>query len=298
MNPIRKLATLSYMGLTWPLRRYWQSVLTGSNRYPISILFYHRVADTCPNPWTISTREFQRQIDWLQKHFDIIPLAEVQNRMATGNCRPAVALTFDDGYADNCLTAIPYLVRNQIPATYFVNNHFIQSGEPFPHDQALGQPLDPNGVESLRLMSRSGIEIGAHTRNHVDLGMVTDPDILFDEVVTARDELEDLIEAPVRYFAFPYGQRENLNDEVIRLARLYGFSGVCSAYGGFNSIGDDPFHLQRIHGDPEFIRIRNWLTLDPRMVFRSRYRLPEIDWDDFGDIKSTGKQQQTIRTGV
>ncbi|MEE2640988.1 MAG: polysaccharide deacetylase family protein [Planctomycetota bacterium] len=276
MNPLRKTALRGYMALSAPFRWYWGRVLAAANRYPVSILFYHRVHDRHPNPWTISTEGFQQQIDCLRKHFDIVSLAEAQNRIRTGNSRPTVSLTFDDGYADNSLTVIPYLVRNQIPATYFVNNENVLSGKPFRHDEERGVPLPPNGIESLKLMQRSGIEIGAHTRTHPDLGKTRDEEKIFDEVVVARDELEDLIGCRVRYFAFPFGQKENLNDEVFQLAKMYGFEGVCSAYGGVNAIGDDPFHLQRIHGDPEFLRFRNWLSLDPREMLKTSYPLPEL----------------------
>lgn len=277
MNPLRKLAIQSYVGMTMPIRWLWGNALSKANRYPMGILFYHRVSDVNPNPWTISTDLFEQQMEWLQFNYEIISLAELQERMVTGNSKPAVAITFDDGYADNSLTAIPYLIQRQIPATYFVNNEFIESGRPFPHDVEYGVDLPPNGIESLKLMSRAGIEIGAHTRNHCDLGQVADAELLFDELVVARDELEDLIECEVKYFAFPYGQKENLNDEVFRLAKMYGFHGVCSAYGGLNSPGDNPFHLQRIHGDPELIRVKNALTLDPRTLLKSSYPLPDLD---------------------
>ena len=55
---------------------------------------------------------------------------------------------------------------------------------------------------------------------------------------------------------------------VFQLAREAGFAGVCSAYGGYNVPGDDPFHLQRIHADPDIIRLKNWLTVDPRKLAR------------------------------
>ena len=67
---------------------------------------------------------------------------------------------------------------------------------------------------------------------------------------------------PIRYFAFPYGLHANLNAEAFRLARRAGYQGACSAYGGYNWPGDDHFHLQRIHADPEMLRLKNWLTSD------------------------------------
>jgi peptidoglycan/xylan/chitin deacetylase (PgdA/CDA1 family) len=117
----------------------------------------------------------------------------------------------------------------------------------------------------------AGVEIAAHTRTHVDLGQIHDEDRLVDEVLTAAKELETAIGRKVRYFAFPYGQFPNLNPRVFSMLREAGFLGVCSAYGGWNDVGSDAFHLQRIHGDPSFSRIRNWLTYDPRLGHVQRY---------------------------
>jgi len=135
-------------------------------------------------------------------------------------------------------------------------------GAPFPHDMVLGYRFAPNTRAELRQMVDAGIEIGAHTRTHADLGKVLHPQQLYDEVVTAGEELQLAIRAPVRYFAFPYGQHENLNIEAFHLAYDAGYEAVCSAYGGYNLPGEDSFHLQRIHGDL-FLRLKNWLTIDP-----------------------------------
>jgi hypothetical protein len=78
--------------------------------------------------------------------------------------------------------------------------------------------------------------------------------------------LEMAIGRDVRYFAFPYGQHANLSAAAFRVAYQVGFAGVCSAYGGYNFPGDDAFHLRRFHADPEFIRFKNWLTVDPRKL--------------------------------
>src|SRR5437868_2285638 len=87
----------SEMGKEFALNTYYYSTLHGRRRAaalrsaeqnePIQILFYHRVADECPNAWTMSKRSFARQIDWLRRRFDIVGLAEAQARIASGgNC--------------------------------------------------------------------------------------------------------------------------------------------------------------------------------------------------------------------
>lgn len=234
---------------------------------PVQILFYHRVADNFENGWTMSTRTFTRQIHWLRKRFDIVSLGEAQRRIASGrNSRPTTCITFDDGYADNGRFAIPLLLQLQIPFTYFVSTDHVLGGEPFPHDVAAGQPLVVNTKKDLLELAAAGATIGAHTRSHADLGGSLSRDEIRDEIAGSKDVLERAIGREVRYFAFPYGKHANLSADGFRTAYECGFAGVCSAYGGYNFPGDDAFHLRRFHADPEFIRFKNWLTLDPRKL--------------------------------
>jgi len=250
---------------TLPYRRWWNDRAARAGRAPVIVLFYHRVADEYPNAWTVSNAVFAQQIEWLRARFEMISLEEAQRRIRHGGCsEPAVSITFDDGYAENCEQALPLLVEHGIPCTYFVCTQHVVRGLPFPHDLARGRPLPMNSIEQLRALAKAGIQIGAHGRTHADLGGIHDIMRLRDEVVHAGHELETAVGHPVRYFAFPYGMPENLNLDAFQLAREAGYQAVCSAYGGYNFPGDDPFHLQRIHADPEMIRLMNWVTVDPR----------------------------------
>jgi peptidoglycan/xylan/chitin deacetylase (PgdA/CDA1 family) len=267
---------LYYAG-TWPYRRRQDALRRRNGRAPIVVLYYHRVADDAANEWTVTNKMFRRQMLWLKGRFDMISLDEAQKRIRSGrNERPAVSVTFDDGYAENCQQAIPLLIQEKIPCTYFVSNRQIFDGIPFPHDQAAGQRLPSNSVEELRQMAYDGIEIGAHTRTHCDLAKINDSNLLYDEVVTAGEELQAALRRPVRYFAFPFGQYVNLNRKVFHMAYEHGYDGICSAYGGFNFPGDDAFHLQRIPADYSLLRLKNWTTLDPRKmkVRRFEYETP------------------------
>lgn len=266
-----------YAGGTYPLRATRIARLAAAGKAPWSVLFYHRVADDRANPWTISTWAFEQQMHWLQKRFEMISLAEGQRRIRSGrNDRPAVTITFDDGYADNVHRALPLLVERGIPCTYFVTTTNVFAGRPFPHDVKLGHPCAPNTPAEIREFAAAGIEIGAHTRTHADLGQVTNPRTLAEELLIGQRELEDITGLPVRYFAFPYGQKTNLGRAAMELART-AYDGVCSAYGGYNFPGDDSFQIQRIGADDELVRLRNWLSLDPRKVRSSRR---DRQWSD------------------
>jgi peptidoglycan/xylan/chitin deacetylase (PgdA/CDA1 family) len=126
-------------------------------------------------------------------------------------------------------------------------------------------------------MAKCGIEIGAHTRTHADLGRIHDEQQLHDEVVVCGEELQAVIGKPVRYFAFPYGLPKNLNTRAFQMAFEYGYEAMCSAYGDYNFGGDDPFHIRRVHAE-DMVRLRNWCTVDPRRLkprVRYQYELPE-----------------------
>ncbi len=266
MNWWRKSLLTGYYHATLPYRVYRRRMAEARGMAPITVLFYHRVADDAASPWTLSNRAFAQQMRWLKYRFDLLSLAEAQRRIARReNHRQAVCVTFDDGYAANCHEAIPLLIAEKIPCTYFVSSRCVLEGSPFPHDVARGYEGRPNTIDEIRAMAAEGIDIGAHTRSHVDLGRVNNPRKLHEEVVVAGEELQQAIGTAVRYFAFPYGQTVHLSQAAFRLAHEYGYDGVCSAYGGYNFPGDDPFHIQRVCAD-NLLRLKNWVTLDPRKV--------------------------------
>lgn len=264
MNSLKQSLLTAYYYGTLPQRNRQAALRARAGHSAVSVLFYHRVADSQPNPWTIGRQAFAAQMRWLARYYDLISLSEAQARIASGfNARPAACITFDDGYAENCDFALPLLTELGIPATYFVSTDFMLTGRPFPHDEAAAAPLPPNTTEQIIEWSRRGMEIGAHTRSHADLGSSTEPEFLADEIVGSKRDLEGLLGREVRYFACPYGLHKNMTPAAFATCYAAGFAGVCSAYGGFNFPGDDPFHIQRFHADPEMIRLKNWITVDP-----------------------------------
>lgn len=256
--------SLPYRG--WRLQR---AAIAG--RVPVIVLFYHRVADDHANSWTTPYSAFLAHLRWLQEHCDLVSLAEAQRRIRSGeNRRLSVSITFDDGYQENCRRLIPLLIREKIPCTYFVTVRHMLDGHPFPHDLADGNQFAPNTVDEIREMAAGGIEIGAHSVTHMDLGATHDPRRLRYEVVGAKRQLEALLGRPVRYYSFPYGLPANLNPVAVEMAREAGYEAICSGYGGYNLPGEDAFHLRRIHGDNQLIRLKNWITVDPRKIHALR----------------------------
>ena len=102
------------------------------------ILLYHRVTrlKTDPQLLAVTPENFEAQIDMLRRNAHPMPLADLVQALRAGeDVRDAVAITFDDGYADNLLEAKPILRRHNVPATVFVATAGIDSTAEFFWDE-------------------------------------------------------------------------------------------------------------------------------------------------------------------
>ncbi|MBL8873574.1 MAG: polysaccharide deacetylase family protein [Planctomycetaceae bacterium] len=267
----KQLLLASYYAASQPIRFAIRRRLRNTQQLPSAVLFYHRVADKHHTPWTISNKDFRKHIHYLKNHFELVPLSTLQSQNGQAASRKMmVSITFDDGYAENFDHAIPLLLAEGIPFTYFVSSNFILSQKVFPHDAKLGLNLRPNTPEQIRFLADRGVVIGGHTSNHSDMGTITAPEQVRSEILGDIRVLEALTGKPIEYFAFPYGDVNNMSQTAMDVLRSTNLRGMCSAYGEFNRPNTDLWHIRRIHGDPGMIRLKNWLTLDPRKLRRKK----------------------------
>jgi peptidoglycan/xylan/chitin deacetylase (PgdA/CDA1 family) len=99
-----------------------------------SCLLYHQVTTetngtTSLNPYiglVVPVKEFEQQIDYISKHYNCVALPDAVERLAQGTLsNRTIIVTFDDGYRDNLVLALPVLERYGVPATIFVTTGFI-----------------------------------------------------------------------------------------------------------------------------------------------------------------------------
>jgi peptidoglycan/xylan/chitin deacetylase (PgdA/CDA1 family) len=97
----------------------------------LSILIFHRVLPA-PDPLFPDLPDaaaFETRMRWVRDWFNVLPLGEAIERLYAGTIpRRALAITFDDGYADNEELAAPILKRLGMSATFFVSTGFLGGG--------------------------------------------------------------------------------------------------------------------------------------------------------------------------
>ncbi len=88
------------------------------------------------------------------------------------------------------------------------------------------------------------VGIGGHAVSH-DVLTRLPPEEASREITQSRAAIERHIERPVRFFAYPNGQREDFNDNIAAVvARSY--EGCLTTIEGLNDLTGDPYELRRI----------------------------------------------------
>jgi peptidoglycan/xylan/chitin deacetylase (PgdA/CDA1 family) len=103
----------------------------GGSRGRLSVLIFHRVlaARDPLFPDEPDIARFDELMRWVREWFNVLPLDEAVSRLKNGKLPArAAALSFDDGYADNFLHALPVLQQHGLTATFFIATGFVDGG--------------------------------------------------------------------------------------------------------------------------------------------------------------------------
>ncbi len=180
-----------------------------------AILTYHSV-DGSGSPISIEAAVLRRHLEWLAP--GPVRVVSVDEILSLPHGSSAVALTFDDGFANFATEAAPLLREYGLPATLFVVTNHVG------HDNRWGGRAD-SGVPVLPLLDwddlgrlrEAGVTLGAHTRTHPRLTRLDGP-ALEEELAGAADEMKRRLGQPPDGLAYPYGVAD---DRVARAAAAH-----------------------------------------------------------------------------
>jgi peptidoglycan/xylan/chitin deacetylase (PgdA/CDA1 family) len=170
------------------------------------ILMYHGVADVAddPNQLCVSLDRFAEQMAALQRlGLRGVGIGTLVDAMRAGRQRGLVGITFDDGYVNVLEAALPELKRRGFTASvYIISGRLGGTNE---WDEGPAWPL--LSAAQVGELAIAGMEIGSHSTTHVRLAGL-DAGQLEAEISGSRASLSELMGAPVRGFAYPYGSMD------------------------------------------------------------------------------------------
>ncbi len=126
----------------------------------LTILIFHRVHAEPDDlfPKAMHAAAFAERMSWVRNWFNVLPLDEAVMALERGTIPArALAITFDDGYADNATVALPILRELGLPATFFIASAFLDGGRMW-NDSVIDAVRRASGDE----VELSDIGLGRH----------------------------------------------------------------------------------------------------------------------------------------
>jgi peptidoglycan/xylan/chitin deacetylase (PgdA/CDA1 family) len=241
-------------GLALSLRFHWWR----PRKPGVPILMYHQVGPhrtgSPLNRWRVPPADFARQMDHLAAlGLRGVALRDLLDRPDAPEKR--VVLTFDDGYDAIRTAALPLLLARGFSATVFAVSGRLGGTNDWDGERP-GEAL--LSADSVRDLHAAGLEIGSHGATHRALTSLADGELAA-ETAGSRAALEELLDAPVVSFCYPYGACDARAAEAVRHA---GYRAATVIRGGIANGLSDPLRLPRVavRGTGTFLDFRLALT--------------------------------------
>ena len=193
-----------------------------------SILLYHHVSSSTPASTSISPEAFKSHMEYLDAHHTVVSIQDVVSAIQDNKTLPekAVAITFDDGYANILHNAHPILADLGFPYTVFIN----------PDEIGVG----PKQLtwEQVIAMHNDGVVFANHTLDHLHMlnGEQTMGERawlkkVWENVESAEKKIKDKLNISLKYLAYPFGEYNTALANKLEAEGYIGFGQHSGAVG-------------------------------------------------------------------
>jgi peptidoglycan/xylan/chitin deacetylase (PgdA/CDA1 family) len=193
-------------------------------------------ADAIRLDLSVPPDRFEQQVAYFAAQgFQTVKMQTLYDAVSKGTPLPprSVVFTFDDGYEDAYLNAMPILQKYHFIGTFFVITGFV------------GRPGYLTWGEIVE-MAKAGMDIESHSVTHIPMRGKT-VEVLQREMGQSKRALEQMIGQPVNFFCYPSGQYDALAMTVLQES---GYLAATTTRGGVWENEALPFEWPRIriHG--------------------------------------------------
>ena len=208
------------------------------------VLAYHSVPNKAITSIDVSKDELDKQFKHISESiYEVVSLREIELKRNDLNYRidNKIVLTFDDGYDDFLSNVIPLLVKYNFPATVYPISHFVEYNEAQFEFKSGANKRSMNEAELQIAASCPLVNIGSHTVNHCNLGVVSE-EVALKELEDSISYLSNLTKQPIKDFCYPWAVYNSSNKSIIER----NFSTAVVGRGGVNKRNCNIHELRRI----------------------------------------------------
>jgi peptidoglycan/xylan/chitin deacetylase (PgdA/CDA1 family) len=163
-------------------------------------------------------------------------------------------LSIDDGFQNVATEAHPILRAAEIPYALMVCPAFVgapaEGLDGFRRNARYARPLALADWDTLAVLAREGVEIGAHTLTHREVSRLPSSE-LGSEIAGCRAAIRERLGIPCTSFAWPFGRVSAISEDALQVAAASGYRAIFSSVRGSLQSGMGvPRYLPRHHFEP------------------------------------------------
>lgn len=212
----------------------------------IPILMYHQIDEPPPRGTAlrgliVAPSSFAWQMRMLRLlGYKGLSMRDLEPYLRGEQHGKVVGITFDDGYQNNLVHALPALKANGFTATCYGVSSMVGGTNAWDEGKVAQKPLMTQ--QDWLTWYGAGMDVGSHTQTHANLTELSD-EAERQQIVQSKDELQEMLGAEVRHFCYPYGWFKPEHEDMVRAA---GYVTATSTRRGRVQAGDNPYALNRI----------------------------------------------------
>ena len=216
------------------------------------ILMYHMIREPIKgakfNSLRVPPATFEKQIKFLSDEgWHFFTMAELVS-LSASLPEKSIAITFDDGYEDNLINALPILKKYNAKATIYLvvdrhNREWSSKRKKKNNNNELRDEPKLQDDQVITLIESGLIEIGSHTLTHDNLPTLS-KEQKEQEIIDSRKQLKERFKIECSSFCYPFGLYDETDLEKVERT---GYSNATTVEKGINDLSlQSPYLLKRI----------------------------------------------------
>ena len=178
----------------------------------VPILMYHSISDS-KNSLSLSVDNFYNQMNFMKKKgFNTINLNEIHQ-----NNKNKFIITFDDGYEDVLINALPILKKFDFKAICFFVTDYLNLHNKWDQHKSDFILLKTMSKMQVHEWLRNDMKIGSHTASHKNLKKINENEKI-SEISRSKSFFKEEFNIDVKFFSYPYG---SYDDETVKIIKKY-----------------------------------------------------------------------------
>ena len=175
---------------------------------------YHSISNGS-HPLSVSLNNFEKQMKFMSNSgYKSINLSDLNN-VYNEHEKKYFIITFDDGYEDIYINALPILKKYSYQSICFFVPEFIGKYNIWDENKEDFIKLNLMNIGQIKNWSNEGMYVGSHTSSHKNLNKINYNEKLY-QILSPKKFFFEKLSLNINSFSYPFGQFDNESVEIVK----------------------------------------------------------------------------------